>query len=214
MTYSIVAFVPETGELGVGVATRRTAVGSRLPFARARVGAVASQAISNAWLGVAALELLAQRVPAQVALEGALAVDPSPELRQLHLVDAQGRTAAWTGAGAPDWKGEVRGEGFSVAGNHLVGPAVVHDMAAAYSAASGDLAERLLLALEAGEAAGGDARGKQSAALLVVRDEPFPYVSLRVDDDPEPLRALRRILGLYREERLANPRPRSAFLKE
>jgi uncharacterized Ntn-hydrolase superfamily protein len=215
VTFSIVAFLPETGEFGVAVATRRTAVGARVPFLRAGVGAVASQAIANAWLGVAALDLLAAGAPARGALEGALAIDPSPEQRQLHLVDKRAQTAAWTGSAAPNWKGHFEGEGFSVAGNHLAGPDVVSAMAKAYRSTRGvDLADRLLVALEAGEAAGGDARGKQSAALVVVRDEPFPYLSLRVDDDPEPLKDLRRILGLYRDERLANPRPRSAYLKE
>jgi len=213
MTYSIVALLPESGELGLAVATRRTAVGARVAFVRARVGAVASQAISNPWLGVAALDLLACGASAQAALEGALRRDPSPELRQLHLVDVRGRTAAWTGTEAPDWKGHLGGEGFSVAGNHLAGPQVLQAMVEAYGTARGDLAERLLAALQAGEAAGGDARGRQSAALIVVRDEPFPYVDLRVDDDPEPLVALRRILDLYRAERLDNPRPRSAYLK-
>ena len=215
MTYSIVAFDSETGELGVAVATRRTAVGARVPFARAGAGAVASQAISNPWLGVAALALLERGVPAPAALAAALAADPSPQQRQLHLVDAAGRTAAWTGSDTPDWKGSFQGEHFSVAGNHLVGPAVIESMAEAYRAArQGDLADRLLAALEAGEAAGGDARGRQSAALLVVREEPFPYLDLRVDDDEAPLAALRRILALYRTERLAHPRPRSAYLKE
>jgi uncharacterized Ntn-hydrolase superfamily protein len=186
-----------------------------VPFVRAKVGAVASQAVSNPWLGAAALELLAQGAPPEAALQAALAIDPNPDQRQLHLVDAGGRPAAWTGTAAPDWKGHLTGEGFSVAGNHLAGPAVVQEMAEAYQRTeAAELADRLLAALEAGEAAGGDARGKQSAALLVVRDDPFPHLSLRVDDDPEPLTALRRILDLYRAERLENPRPRSEYLKD
>lgn len=215
MTFSIVALLPETNEVGVAVATRRPAVGGRVPFARRGAGAVASQAISNPWLGALALELLAAGSGAQAALRGALAVDPHPELRQFHLVDAGGDTAAWTGEATPDWKGHLQGQGFSVAGNHLAGPEVVPRMAEAFQSSRGEeLADRLLAALEAGQAAGGDARGKQSAALLVVRNEPFPYLDLRVDDDPEPLVALRRILDRYRALYLAEPRPRSFYLKE
>src|SRR5579884_974882 len=169
MTFSIVAWLPETGELGVGVATCKPAVGGRVPFVRAGAGAVASQAVSNPWLGVAALDALGHALPAESALRAALAIDPAPHLRQLHLV----------------------------AGNTLVGPAVLTEMAAAYRAADGDLAARLLAALEAGDAAGGDRRGRQSAALAVVRGDPFPYVDVRVDDAPRPLPELRRILALY-----------------
>jgi uncharacterized Ntn-hydrolase superfamily protein len=214
MTFSIVAWLPETGELGVGVATCKPAIGGRVPFVRAGAGAVASQAVSNAWLGATALDLLGRGRPAEAALHEALATDPTPSLRQLHLVDSAGCTAAWTGDDTPDWKGHLAGEGCSVAGNTLVGPAVLTAMAAAYLAAQGDLAERLLAALEAADAAGGDRRGRQSAALIVVRGEPFPYVDVRVDDAPRPLPELRRILALYRADRLVNPRPRSAYVKE
>jgi uncharacterized Ntn-hydrolase superfamily protein len=213
MTYSIVAFQPETGEFGVAVATRRTAVGARVPWLQSGFGAAASQAISNPWLGRAALDLLSRGISAQAVLDAALALDPSPDERQLHLVDAQGRTASWTGAQAPDHKGGVQGANFSVAGNHLATAEVVPRTAAAFAAARGELADRLLEALDAGDAAGGDARGRQSAALVVVRDEPFPYIDLRVDDDAVPLAKLRQILGQWREERLTNPKPRSAFLK-
>jgi uncharacterized Ntn-hydrolase superfamily protein len=213
MTFSIVAWLPETGELGVGVATCKPAIGGRVPFV-SLAGAVASQAVSNAWLGAAALERLRSGRPADMALREALTLDPTPAVRQVHLVDATGRTAAWTGDETPDWKGHISGEGCSVAGNTLVGPAVLADMAAAYRAARGDLAERILVALEAADAAGGDRRGRQSAGLVVVRGEPFPYVDVRVDDAPRPLPELRRILGLYRADRLVNPRPRSAYRKE
>jgi uncharacterized Ntn-hydrolase superfamily protein len=209
-----VAYLPETGELGVAVATCKPAIGGRVPFVRAGAGAVASQAVANAWLGAAALALLERGLAAPAALAGALASDPTPERRQLHLVDAQGQPAAWTGGEAPDWKGHITGEGFSVAGNHLVGPAVLEGMAAAYQAATGDLAERLLVALEAAEAAGGDSRGRQSAGLVVVRGAPFPYVDVRVDDAPAPLPELRRVLALYRADRHTNPPPRSAYVKE
>ena len=213
MTFSIVAFLPETGELGVAVATCKPAIGGRVPFVRAGAGAVASQAVGNAWLGATALALLARGTPARAALEAALAIDPTPDVRQLHLVDAGGQPAAWTGAATPDWKGHRLGAGYSVAGNTLVGPTVLERMAAAYEATASDLAARLLAALEAGDAAGGDRRGRQSAGLVVVRGEPFPYVDVRVDDDPHPLVPLRRILALYRADRLATPRPRADYLK-
>lgn len=214
MTYSIVALDPTTRELGVAIATRRTAVGARVVLPIAGVGAVSSQAISNPWLGSIVLQLLSLGVPARGALEGALATDPSPQRRQLHLVDASGKAECWTGRDAPDWKGSVQGEGFSIAGNHLAGPAVVAAMGDAFTGSSGDLADRLLRALMAGEAAGGDARGKQSAALIVVKDEPFPLLNLRVDDDVNPLNRLERILEQYRTERLMPRPPRSAYLKE
>src|SRR4051812_4486547 len=167
MTFSIVAWLPETGELGVGVATCKPAIGGRVPFV-STAGAVASQAVSNAWLGAAALDLLRRGRPAEDALREALERDPTPALRQLHLVDAAGRCAAWTGDETPEWRGHSIGEGFSLAGNTLVGPAVLSDMEAAYRAAEGDLAERILVALEAADAAGGDRRGRQSAGLIVV----------------------------------------------
>jgi uncharacterized Ntn-hydrolase superfamily protein len=215
MTFSILAVMPETGELGGAVATRRVAVGSRIPMVKLGVGAVASQAVSNPWLAVISLDLLTSGISPQATLSAALATDPGPEKRQLHLIDAAGRSAAWTGEAAPDSKGHIQGAGFSVAGNHLAGPEVVPAVAAAFANSRADtLAYRLLEALEAGDAAGGDARGRQSAALVVFRDEPFPYVDLRVDDDPDSLQSLRRILDLYREERLVNPRPRSAYQKE
>jgi uncharacterized Ntn-hydrolase superfamily protein len=214
MTFSIVAWLPATGELGVGVATCKPAIGGRVPFVRAGAGAVASQAVSNPWLGVSVLALLGRGLPAQAALEAALATDPAPETRQIHVVDAAGHPAAWTGDATPDWHGHLAGEHFSVAGNTLVGPAVLADMVAAYRAADGDLAARLLAALEAGDAAGGDRRGRQSAALVVVRGDPFPYADVRVDDAPKPLPELRRILALYRQDRLVNPRPRAAYVKE
>jgi uncharacterized Ntn-hydrolase superfamily protein len=210
MTFSIVAaaIAPDGArELGGAVATRRPAVGARIPVVRPGVGAAASQAITNPWLGYSVLDLVSRGVPPDVALPTVLAMDPTPELRQLHFVTADGRTASHTGASTPDWHGHASAEGVSTAANHVVGPSVVGDMLRAFQATEGDLAERLLAALVAGEAAGGDARGKQSAALAVYRAEPFAYVDLRVDDGPEPVQELRRLLGLYREERLRRNRP-------
>ena len=213
-TFSIVACDRDRGEYGGAVATRRPAVGARIPFVRPGVGAIASQAISNAWLGVLALDLVARGVPPATALTGVLAMDPSPQQRQIHLVTLEGRTAAHTGAECPDWRGHWTGDGVSVAANHVVGPAVVDDMRRAFADTPGDLAERLVAALEAGEAAGGDARGKQSSAVRVYRgNEPFPWIDLRVDDHPEPVRELRRLLTLYRDERPLRDRPLSTYLR-
>jgi uncharacterized Ntn-hydrolase superfamily protein len=216
MTFSIVAvaIAPDGArEVGGAVATRRPAVGARIPVIRPGVGAAASQAITNPWLGYAMLDLVGRGVPPDVALPTVLAMDPSPELRQLHIVTVDGLTAAHTGASTPDWHGQATAEGVSAAANHCVGPSVVADMLSAFQATGGDLAERLLAALAAGEAAGGDARGKQSAALAVYRAEPFPHVDLRVDDGAEPVQELGRLLALYREERLQRNRPLDQFFR-
>jgi uncharacterized Ntn-hydrolase superfamily protein len=210
MTFSIVAvaIAPDGArELGGAVATRRPAVGARIPLVRPEIGAAASQAITNPWLGYSVLDLVGRGVPPDVVLPTVLAMDPSPEFRQLHFVTAAGHTAAHTGASTPEWHGHASAQGVSAAANHVVGRSVVADMLAAFQATAGDLAERLLAALVAGEAAGGDARGKQSAALAVYRAEPFAYVDLRVDDGPEPVQELRRLLALYRDERLRRNRP-------
>jgi uncharacterized Ntn-hydrolase superfamily protein len=216
-TFSIVAAVPNADgvfELGGAVATRRPAVGSRLPAVRPGIAAVASQAVSNPWLAVLATDLLAAGVDPRTAVTSALGADPHPELRQLHVVTADGRIAAHTGAATPDWHGHRAGIGVSVAANHVAGPGVVDGMLAAFEATSGDLAERLMAAIEAGDAAGGDARGKQSAALKVYRSEPFPWIDLRVDDHVEPIIELRRLLSLYRAERQRRIRPLSDYLKQ
>jgi uncharacterized Ntn-hydrolase superfamily protein len=216
MTFSIVACQPAedgTRELGGAVATRRPAVGSRLPVVRPGIAAVASQAVSNPWLAVIASDLLAAGVDPETALASALAADPHPELRQLHLVRLDGYLAAHTGDATPDWHGHRTGPGVSVAANHVVGPAVVDDMLDTFQATPGDLAERLMAAIEAGDAAGGDARGKQSAALKVYRAQPFPWIDLRVDDHAEPIIELRRLLTLYRAERMRRSRPMNEYLK-
>lgn len=195
MTWSIVAQHP-SGALGVAVASRFFAVGSLCPYAASGVGAVATQALVNPHLGPAALAKLARGDdPARVLAE-VMAEDEGRDVRQVHLVDAHGRTAAYTGSACIDWCGHVTGDGFSVAGNMLVGPRVIADVADAYREhADVDFAERLLLAMEAGEAAGGDKRGKQAAALRIVTTERYPVLDLRVDDHPEPLAELRRLLA-------------------
>jgi uncharacterized Ntn-hydrolase superfamily protein len=193
MTWSIVARDPD-GALGVAVASRFFAVGALCIHARSRVGALATQALVNPSYGPAGLDLLAQgHEPAQ-AIEALLARDPGREVRQVHVVDAQGRVAAHTGGQCVDWCGHVEGDGFCVAGNMLAGARVVQDTADAYRENPQlGLAERLLAAMAAGEAAGGDKRGKQGAALRIVTTETYPVPDLRVVDHDDPLAELRRL---------------------
>lgn len=199
MTWSIVARDPRTGAFAVAVTTCNLAVGASCPFLRAGVGAVSTQSISNRYLGPAVLEALARGLPAQLALDSALAGDEGRGLRQIHVVDAQGRTAAHTGANCVEWCGSVAGEGFSVAGNMLAGGAVVAATAESFAARRElRLPERLMAALHAGQAAGGDRRGRQSAALMLTTTEDFPDINLRVDDHADPLDELSRLLALWR----------------
>lgn len=200
MTWSILAFDPATGALGVAVASRAFAIGARMPHVRAGVGAVATQSISNAYLGPRVLDLLAAGMAPSAAIKEALDADGGRELRQLHAVDRHGRCAAWTGRHCVEWAGEACGEGVSVAGNMLANERVAAATLAGFAAAPGQLAERLVAALEAGEAAGGDRRGRQAAVLLVATTEDLPEINLRVDDHAAPLPELRRLLGLYREQ--------------
>lgn len=199
-TFSICARCSRTGQLGVAIATRFLAVGALAPKARAGVGALSTQAFVNPYHGLWTMEGLTAGLSAQEAIEASLARDPRPDLRQVLAVDAQGRAAAHTGENCDTWRGHRVGPNFAAAGNMLAGPAVVDAMAEAFTATEGQdlpLAERLLRCIEAGEAAGGDKRGKQSAALLVVDTEDYPLIDLRVDDHAEPVTELRRIYGVY-----------------
>ena len=201
-TFSIVAFDPKTGDLGVAVASKFLAVGSVVPYAKAGVGAIATQSFANTTFGPKGLELLRKGLTPSQVLKQLLASDKDRELRQVGIVDAKGRAAAFTGKKCLPWAGHIVGKGFAVQGNILAGEQVVKAMAKAFQETQGELAERLMAALEAGEQAGGDARGKQSAAILVVRkgagyggfDD--RYIDLRVDDHPEPVKELRRILNI------------------
>jgi uncharacterized Ntn-hydrolase superfamily protein len=162
-------------------------------------GALATQALINPTLGPRGLRLLAEGVPAAAIIETLLATDRGREMRQLHVLDAAGRAAAHTGGGCIEWCGHLIRSGFSVAGNMLAGPKVIEDTAAAYEASAHlPFAERLIGALDAGQAAGGDKRGKQSAALKIYAGEEYPWLDIRVDDHAEPLAELRR---LYEEAR-------------
>ena len=193
MTWSIVARNRD-GELGVAVASRFFAVGALCPYARARIGVVATQALVNPLYGPAALDLLASGLQPARTIEAVIAADPGRDARQLHLVDAQGRAAAYTGSQCIEWCGHRDGDGFSVAGNMLAGAGVLDACADAYGEhAHLDFAERLIVAMQAGEAAGGDKRGKQAAALRIVATEAYPVLDLRVDDHWDPLAELRRL---------------------
>jgi uncharacterized Ntn-hydrolase superfamily protein len=202
MTWSILAHDPATGAFAVAVATCNFAVGASCPFLRAGVGAVSTQSFTNRYLAPAILDGLERGLAPADAIEGALAGDRGRGIRQVHVVDRHGRSAAWTGGNCVEWCGDSPEEGFSVAGNMLAGPAVVAETVAAFRAGTHlPLPERLMAAMEAGEAAGGDKRGRQSAAMLMTTTEDFPDLNLRVDDHKEPLPELRRLLGLWRDVR-------------
>lgn len=193
-TFSIVARDAETGALGVAVATARPTVGSLVPWVSPR-GALATQARVNTELGRQGMQLVDQGVPIDVALSALLWKDSERDIRQVHGLDGE-RSFCHTGVSCVPWCGHEAGEGFTVAGNMLTGPEVIAAMARAFRASGADgrdLSERLLLALEAGQAAGGDKRGKQSAALLVASPEPRMFHNLRVDDHADPVAELRRI---------------------
>ncbi len=203
MTWSITAHDPETGAFAVAVATCALGVGANCPFVRSGVGAVSTQSITNRYLGPAVLDAMARGLPPADAIESALAGDAGRGIRQVHAVDRQGRAAAHTGANCVEWCGDRIGARASVAGNMLAGPAVVAETLARFEAAEAALLlpERLLAAMDAGQAAGGDKRGQRSAALLLTTTEDFPDIDLRVDDHPAPLEELRRLLALWRRDR-------------
>ncbi|HEY8611498.1 MAG TPA: DUF1028 domain-containing protein, partial [Roseomonas sp.] len=191
-----------SGAFAVAVTTCNFAVGASCPHVRAGVGAVSTQSFTNRYLGPAILDGMERGLAPAAAIEGALAGDEGRHLRQVHAVDRFGRSAAFTGQNCVEWAGDRTAPGLSVAGNMLAGPAVLHDTFAAFTV-NGDkpLPERLTLAMEAGEAAGGDRRGRQSAALRLVTTEDFPDLDIRVDDHAEPLKELARLLSIWRRDR-------------
>ncbi|CAA9250411.1 MAG: major pilin protein fimA [uncultured Craurococcus sp.] len=202
MTWSIVAHDPATGAFAVAVTTCAFAVGASCPFVRPGVGAVSTQSMTNRYLGPAVLDGMARGLSPTAAIESALAGDEGRGIRQVHAVDRHGRSAAWTGQNCVEWCGDRPAQGFSVAGNMLASEAVLADTVAAFVTRDDlPLAERLVAALEAGDAAGGDRRGRQSAALLLTTVEDFPDINLRVDDHPEPVGELGRLLGIWRRDR-------------
>lgn len=200
MTWSIVARDPQTGAFGVAVATRFFAVGALCPHADGGVGALSSQALMNPTYGPRGLRLLREGVPAETVVAVLTASDPGSAHRQLHVQDAQGRIAAHTGSACIDWCGHSVRETFSVAGNMLAGPQVIDETVRAYQAGHAlPFAQRLIRALQAGEAAGGDKRGKQSAALRIHGTQEYPLLDLRVDDHPDPLAELDRLHRVSQE---------------
>jgi uncharacterized Ntn-hydrolase superfamily protein len=207
-TYSIVAFDPKTGDLGVAVQSKFFGVGSVVPWARAKVGAIATQSYANTTYGPEGLKLLESgRSPAQV-IERLTRADPRRAVRQVGVIDSRGRAGAFTGDECLPWAGHLVGTHFAVQGNILAGETVVRAMAEAFENArrqpDTELADWLVAALAAGESAGGDKRGRQSAALLVVREhggyggQNDRFVDLRVEDHPEPIAELSRLLELHK----------------
>lgn len=200
-TYSIVAYDPSNDDLGVAVESKAFAVGARVPFARAGAGAIATQALTNSSFGPRGLDMLAAGLPPQQVIDSLLKTDDRPARRQLAVMDAKGRAAVYTGDSTTAWKGSKTGPYYSCQGNLLTGPTVVDSMAAAFETTQGELAERLMAALDAGQGQGGDSRGMQSAALIVVRAGAGyagfndRYIDVRTDDARYPLAELRRLLN-------------------
>lgn len=193
MTWSIIAR-DSSGAFGVAVASKFFAVGALCPHARSGVGAVATQALVNPLYAGPAFDLLAAGLPPGEVVQQLTDADEGRDHRQLHLIGVKGQAAAHTGSACIDWCGHTAGDGYSVAGNMLAGPQVIAATAQAYeSGAALPFAQRLLAALAAGEAAGGDKRGKQAAALLVYTTEDYPALDIRVDDHAEPIQELQRL---------------------
>jgi len=202
MTFSIVARCPETLALGVAVATAVPAVGSAVPHVETNVGAIATQAQTRMLYGTEGLRLLRKGFTPQHALQKMLTKDKDREKRQVTIIDAHGKTAAFTGSETECWKGHKIGENHIVAGNMLVGDQVILAMSEAFDQEEGSLAERLLKALEAGQNAGGDKRGRMSAALKIAdkrwKNQSRPLLDLRVDAHQDPVTELRRVLAVSR----------------
>jgi uncharacterized Ntn-hydrolase superfamily protein len=203
-TFSIVAYDPVNGDWGVTVASRYFSVGAVVPWAEAGTGAIATQANVNVGYGPRGLELLRQGLTAKQVLDKLLAEDTfeGKDGRQVAIVDRDGRIATFTGPNAPNWAGDRQGKTWSAQGNILVGPQVPEAMGRAFEATQGELAEKLFAALKAGDDAGGDSRGKQSASMLVVRKgggrniNNDRYIYINVDDNPQPIPELRRLLDM------------------
>lgn len=198
MTWSILARDAATGEIGAAVASRFLAVGALCPRIEGGVGAACTQALVNPFLAPDALARLRAGETAEAALSALVAADAGRAARQLHVMSADGLSAAHTGGDCVDWCGHRAVPDISVAGNMLAGPQVLDATIEGFRAAAGrTLAERLMAAMEAGEAAGGDKRGRQSAAILVGSTDPYPDLDLRVDDHPDPLAELRRLHAVW-----------------
>lgn len=203
MTFSIVAHDPESGDLGVAVASKALATGSVVPWARAGIGAMATQAAANVRYGPRGLDQLAQGHAPDDVIARLTSADPHAAHRQVAIMDARGHAVTFTGGECQAWAGDTVGPHCACQGNLLTGPEVINAMAAAFASTPGDLDVRLLAALTAGQTAGGDRRGRQSAAMLVVREASDAWhddrrVDLRVDDHADPIAELARLLNVWR----------------
>ena len=200
MTWSIIARDRDTGQFGIAVATRFFAVGALVPHVKSRIGAIATQALINPFYGTDGLRLLEQSRSARDVVREITAADAGRNHRQVHAMDARGEIAAHTGTACIGWCGHLADDNVSMAGNMLLGAAVIEDTAAAYAMNTAlRFPRRLIAALRAGEAAGGDKRGKQSAALVICGEEEWPDLNLRVDDHADPLAELERLEKVSRE---------------
>lgn len=203
MTFSLVARCPRTGQFGIGAATAVPAVGKLLTHAMAGVGAVATQAKLNPYLGIDGLRHLAEGAPASVVRDRVLSADPARENRQVAVIDRTGTTAVFTGSDCISWAGSLEGEGFSVQGNRIAGPDVLAAAAEAFERhRDRDLADRLMEALAAGDARGGDIKGEVSATIYIMDREEYPLWDIRVDENADPIGELRRLHAIFREQLL------------
>lgn len=202
-TFSIVGYDPQTEELGIAVQSKFLAVGSVVPWAKAKVGAIATQALANLDYGEKGLELLEEGLSPEEVIDKLRSQDENNATRQVGIVDSKGNSASFTGSECYDWAGGISGPNFACQGNILVGEETVEAMAEKFQNTQGKLADRLVLALEAGQRAGGDKRGRQSAALLVVKENGSyggyndRYIDLRVDDHETPIQELQRLLEIF-----------------
>jgi uncharacterized Ntn-hydrolase superfamily protein len=219
-TYSIVAVDKEKGDVGVAVASKFIAVGAFVPWAKAGAGAIATQALANPSYGPRGLELLEKGYNARRVLEILISDDPMREYRQVGIVDVRGEAAAFTGKECYPYAGHIVGDGYAVQGNILTGPEVLESMAKAFETTKGELVDKLLSSLEAGDKAGGDRRGKQSAAIIVLRERggylglTDKYVDLRVDDHIEPVKELKRLFEIWELTLLTREDPRDVVKKQ
>ncbi len=203
MTFSIVARCPRTGMTGVAVSTAVPAVGAICAFGAPGVGSIATQSWANPYLGIDGVELLRQGLSAAEVLEKLISEDPGRDMRQLGIVDGQGQVAVHSGVQCTSWFGDITGPGYTIQGNMLTGGDTLEAMKDSFeSTVDAELPERLVSALEAGQAVGGDKRGRQSAAMKIYAREEYPYLDLRVDEHPEPVAELRRVYEVARHQLL------------
>jgi uncharacterized Ntn-hydrolase superfamily protein len=199
-TFSIVAHCSHTRQLGIAISTAIPGVGGICPFICSNIGAVSTQSWVNPYLAFDILDMLKSGATANSALEQAILADNDREQRQLGVVDASGRSIAWTGNNCTPWAGQIVRTGLAIQGNMLIGENTLIAMETAFSKSTEELSERLMCSLEAGQAAGGDMRGKQSAALKIYASEDYPLLDLRVDEHTEPVKELRRVLTVARTQ--------------